>query len=92
MTATDAASNEHSDLWGICAYFNPLGYERRLANYRLFRSHLSIPLVTVEYGYQGRFDLDDDDDDEDDDDETDPCPGADGPAGRAEPEFCQVYL
>lgn len=47
-----------TDLWGICAYFNPLGFTRRILNYRTFRRHLGIPLLTVEYGYRGHFDLD----------------------------------
>jgi hypothetical protein len=32
----------------LTAYFNPFGYRRRLANYRVFRKALPIPLVTVE--------------------------------------------
>ncbi len=35
-------------LWAITSYFNPAGYARRLANYREFRSNLTVPLVTVE--------------------------------------------
>src|SRR5262249_2664400 len=35
-------------LWAITSYFNPAGYARRLANYRVFRRALSVPLVTVE--------------------------------------------
>jgi hypothetical protein len=44
-------------LWGITAYFNPQHYQRRLHNYRQFRRHIRIPLVAVELGYNGRFDL-----------------------------------
>lgn len=61
MTSVDVATDQHSDLWGICAYFNPLGYDRRLANYRAFRKHLTIPLLTVEFGYRGSFELTDQD-------------------------------
>jgi hypothetical protein len=45
------------DFWGIAAYFNPMGYQRRRANYRVFREHLPIPLVTVETSHTGQFDL-----------------------------------
>ena len=37
-----------SELWAITSYFNPIGFARRLANYRVFRERLSVPLVTVE--------------------------------------------
>jgi hypothetical protein len=37
-----------SALWAIAAYFNPARYARRLANYRVFREHLAVPLVAVE--------------------------------------------
>jgi hypothetical protein len=45
------------NLWGIACYFNPAGYRRRLENYRLFRRHLTIPLVTVELSFGGDFQL-----------------------------------
>jgi hypothetical protein len=45
-------------MWAITSYFNPLGYRTRLANYRTFRQHLGLPLLTVEQGRGGRFDLD----------------------------------
>ena len=61
MSGVTMIENRCHELWGICAYFNPLGYDRRLLNYREFRRHLSIPLVTVEIGYHGRFELDDND-------------------------------
>jgi hypothetical protein len=35
-------------LWAITSYFNPAGYRRRLANYRMFRRHLAVPLLAVE--------------------------------------------
>ena len=37
-----------SRFWGVTAYFNPLGYQRRRDNYRVFRQNLNLPLLTVE--------------------------------------------
>ncbi len=49
---TTIRSFRHSEgLWAITAYFNPLGYRSKLANYRLFRAHLNLPLVAVELAY-----------------------------------------
>lgn len=45
------------DLWAITSYFNPMGYRTRLANYRSFQRNLTLPLLTVEMGFEGRFDL-----------------------------------
>jgi len=45
------------DLWAIAAYFNPLGYERRRANFRAFRRHLGVPLAVAESAAPGAFDL-----------------------------------
>lgn len=44
-------------LCAITSYFNPVGYERKLRNYRAFRDHLDVPLVTVELSHQGAFEL-----------------------------------
>jgi hypothetical protein len=44
-------------IWAITSYFNPLGYRRRLANYRLFRERLGLPLLTVELRGRDGFDL-----------------------------------
>lgn len=44
-------------MWALTSYFNPVRYRRRLSNYRLFRSHLRVPLVAVELSFDGRFDL-----------------------------------
>jgi hypothetical protein len=44
-------------MWAITSYFNPAGYKRRLLNYRVFRSKLSIPLIAVELSFDGQFDL-----------------------------------
>jgi hypothetical protein len=48
-------------LWAITAYFNPMHWRRRAENFRRFRQHLQVPLVAVELGYDGRFDLTPDD-------------------------------
>jgi hypothetical protein len=52
-----SAPIQTSPLWAITAYFNPLHYRRRLHNYRLFRRSLRVPLVAVELGYDGLFEL-----------------------------------
>ena len=48
-------------LWAITSYFNPIGYARRLHNYRIFRRHLTVPLVTVELAFDDGFALGPDD-------------------------------
>jgi len=41
--------------WAITSFFNPMGAERRLANYRAFRQALDLPLLTVEWSWaQGK--------------------------------------
>ncbi|HEY2826004.1 MAG TPA: hypothetical protein VGJ04_00260 [Pirellulales bacterium] len=45
------------NFWAITTYFNPMHWQRRLANYRVFHRHLRVPLVAVELGYDGCFDL-----------------------------------
>ncbi len=37
------ARQDTQELWAITCYFNPIGYRRKLANYRLFRHRLSVP-------------------------------------------------
>jgi hypothetical protein len=44
-------------LWAITCYFNPVGYRRRIQNYRTFRRRLAVPLVTVELSFDGTFQL-----------------------------------
>jgi hypothetical protein len=44
-------------IWAIASYFNPMRYQRRLVNYRAFRSQLRIPLVAVELSFDGQFEL-----------------------------------
>jgi hypothetical protein len=48
-------------LWAITSYFNPVGYERRLLAFKAFREALSVPLVVVEFGPEGRHQLSEDD-------------------------------
>ena len=50
-------ANGTPELWAITSYFNPRRYRRRLANYRTFRRHLAVPLVTVEWSCDGAFEL-----------------------------------
>jgi hypothetical protein len=45
------------EFWAIAAYFNPAGSRRRLANYRIFRKHLIVPLLAVELAYGPDFEL-----------------------------------
>ena len=48
----------HADgLWAITSYFNPGGYRRRLANYRVFRERLNVPLVAIELAFGPEFEL-----------------------------------
>ena len=44
-------------IWAITAYFNPAGFRRRYANYRVFRKALGLPLLAVEWSPDGRFEL-----------------------------------
>ena len=44
-------------MWGITSFFNPAGYQSRIANYRVFRSRLKVPLVAVELSFTGEFEL-----------------------------------
>jgi hypothetical protein len=53
----DRVRLQDSDLWAITVYFNPARYERRRANYRVFREHLNVPLVAVELSFGSDFEL-----------------------------------
>ena len=44
-------------LWAITALFNPAGFRRRAANYRLFRERLGVPLIAVELSFGAPFEL-----------------------------------
>src|SRR5438093_8021963 len=62
MKPSDTACRRDADgLWAVTAYFNPMRYRRKRANYRLFRAHLDVPLVAVELAYGCDFELVDDD-------------------------------
>ena len=43
--------------WAISAYFNPMGYESRKNNFEVFREHLQIPLLVVEFSHDGQFQI-----------------------------------
>ncbi|MES2633028.1 MAG: hypothetical protein V4669_08650 [Pseudomonadota bacterium] len=45
----------------LTSYYNPFHGERRRRNYNVFRENLGLPLVTVEWSRDGRFDLAHDD-------------------------------
>lgn len=47
----------NSPLWGITTFFNPCQYQSKLANYRIFRKFLPIPLLAVELSFNARFEL-----------------------------------
>ncbi|HEY4408094.1 MAG TPA: hypothetical protein VGN55_25860 [Xanthobacteraceae bacterium] len=58
MNTTKARGGREVDgFWAITAYFNPMGYRRKHANYRLFRERLGVPLVAVELAYSPDFEL-----------------------------------
>lgn len=44
----------------MTSYFNPVHYHHRLANYRIFRARLNVPLIAVELAYGPDFELGDD--------------------------------
>jgi hypothetical protein len=52
---------EDRKLWAITYYFNPMRYESRRLNYRVFRRRLGIPLLAVELSFDGISDLGRDD-------------------------------
>ena len=51
QTMSSADHHGAQPLWAITSYFNPMRYGRRLANYRLFREHLPLPLIAVELSF-----------------------------------------
>lgn len=57
MSGRDTAS----DFWVITAYYNPVRWRSRLANYRVFRRELCTPLLTIEWDSAGQFELESDD-------------------------------
>ena len=49
------------DLLAITSYFNPFHGKLRKKNYETFRKHLGIPLLTVEWSPEARFELGEED-------------------------------
>jgi hypothetical protein len=45
------------ELWAITSYWNPMGYRSKVANFRIFREHLNVPLVVVELACGPGFEL-----------------------------------
>jgi hypothetical protein len=54
---TKPATEPQHRLWAITSYFNPMRYQRKLANFRIFRKHLRTPLVAVELAHGFDFEL-----------------------------------
>jgi hypothetical protein len=54
---TQANIKKTTNMWAITSYFNPVGYRRRSFNYHVFRKNLDLPLVTVELGFDGKYEL-----------------------------------
>jgi len=50
-----------SEVWAITCYYNPLRWKSRLRNYRIFREQLQLPLITVEWHPEEKFQLGDQD-------------------------------
>lgn len=44
-------------LWAVTSFFNPVGYRRRLSNYRRFRAALQVPLAAVELSFDSSWEL-----------------------------------
>ena len=47
----------HGRLWAITTYFNSAMNPWRRKNFALFRASLGVPLIAVEHGYDGPFEL-----------------------------------
>jgi len=45
------------NVWAITSYYNPVGYARRLSNFRIFRKNLGVQLAALELSFNGRFEL-----------------------------------
>ena len=58
-TGSDASERRDlgGSLWAVTTYFNPRGYNRRRANYRVFRDNLPLPLLAIEWSPNGQFEL-----------------------------------
>ncbi len=47
----------NASMWALTSYYNPFKGQRRRRNYSIFRAHLGVPLVTVEWAPDGQFEL-----------------------------------
>src|SRR5262245_5482849 len=56
MKLTDSQS-----VWVMTSYFNPMRYQRKLWNYRIFRERLHAPLAAIELSYDDGFELEEGD-------------------------------
>lgn len=54
-------TSSSNGIWAITSYYNPMGYAARRANYKTFHEHLDVPLLTVEQGHEGLYELDESD-------------------------------
>src|SRR3972149_9022648 len=61
LEARSQLSDILGSLWAITTYYNPAKYQQRLANYRIFRKNLIVPLLTLELSFNTDFELHRDD-------------------------------
>jgi hypothetical protein len=55
---SDRPADAPHGLWAITSYFNAMGFRTRRTNYRTFWRRLTgVPLLTVELGHEGRYEL-----------------------------------
>lgn len=54
-------TSPRQDFWVVTTYFNLTNGSKRLANYHCFKRHLSVPLLTLEWHPDRRFQLKNDD-------------------------------
>ena len=57
----DRTSQTPDGVWAVTVYFNPMEYARRRSNYKVFRTRLGVPLLTIELAYAPSFHLSEDD-------------------------------
>jgi hypothetical protein len=55
------SGRNQSDFWAVTSYWNPVHYQRKYANYRLFRERLGVPLVAIELAFGADFELHEED-------------------------------
>ena len=51
------AGNRGRSLWALTSYFNPMHYQRRLANFHVFRNPLPVPLAVIELSFDGHYEV-----------------------------------